>query len=130
MSNNPFATPKTTSRTDSPAKQDLVGQIVIPRVREYHPELPSAYGTTQACFIDELIVATGEHAGRYTDVAWFGLLGRQVGEALGEGEVAPCRIVAGKTKSGGQWVGADFNLDEKDQALALKAYENNAPAPF
>lgn len=128
---SPFATPKTRNNdADGPVKQDLVGELIVVTLNTYNPEQPTSFGETQAAFCD-LVVVTGEHKGQYPGWAAFGLLGKQIGEAIDEGQTAPCRVTSGTSKNGQRtWIGADFDVDEDDTKLALDAYNAAAPAPF
>lgn len=127
---NPFDAPKLREKSERPTKQDLLGSLVVLRLREYDPEFSSRFGTTQAAFLEELYVCDGEHAGVYQDKAYFGLIARQIGEALEAGQIAPARVVSGTTKAGSKWTGVDFDLDPKDLEAATAYYQSAAPAPF
>ena len=127
---SPFAIPKSRTRdeNDKPTKQDLVGELIVVTLTSYNPALPTTYGSPPAAFCD-LIVVSGKHHGRYDGWAAFGLLGKQIGEALEEGQTAPCRVISG-SKGNRSWIEADFNVSAEDTAAALDAYNATAPAPF
>lgn len=129
---SPFADVKTRTveGSDGPRKQDIVGELVVLTLTEYNDALPTQYGETTAAFCD-LVVVTGKHAGSYTGWGAFGLLGKQIGEALDEGESHPARIISGTTKTGNRsWIGADFDVSAEDMKAGLKAFQAAEPAPF
>lgn len=119
-----FATPKKSeSDTDGIDKSDLVGALIAFTLREYDDKLPTVHGDTTAAFVD-LVVVDGKLAGT-TQERWaaFGNLGKQIGEALDEGDIAVGRITSGKSASGRSWFGIDYAEEPADFAAAEKALE-------
>ena len=94
-----FATlKKSESDTDGIDKSDLVGALIAFTLREYDDKLPTVHGDTTAAFVD-LVVVDGKLAGT-TQERWaaFGNLGKQIGEALDEGDIAVGRITGGSQR--------------------------------
>ena len=91
-----------TLRSPSPiqtasTKSDSSAPLITFTLREYDDnKLPTVHGDTTAAFVD-LVVVDGKLAGT-TQERWaaFGNLGKQIGEALDEGDIAVGRITSGE----------------------------------
>jgi hypothetical protein len=110
------------SQSDGPTKSELIGSRVVVELLEYDPARPTAYGSSPCAFV-RLVVLDGQHRGAVVDRYLFaGNIGRQIGEGLEVGGLAPAEVVSGKTKTGGSWFGVEWLTDEASLADAESSY--------
>lgn len=121
-----FAKPKVPEgNPDELDKRDLVDAEIVLKVEKYDPQTQTKYGVspTAKCHV---VVVTGEYAGKSGPLFLAGNAGKQAGEALEEGEMAPARIVSGTGANGKPWFGVDWNADAEQVERAKAAVEQIA----
>jgi len=104
----------------------------VVKLLEYDPDRPTAYGSSACAFV-ELVVVDGPHAGAHVPrYLLAGNIGKQVGEGLEVGGLAPATVVSGKNKAGSSWFGVEWLVDEASLAevepLYLAIVNGDGPA--
>lgn len=114
----------------SPRKGDLVGDLLVIRMRDYEPEFETKYGA-QASALFDLFVVDGKHAGyKEADRREFGNLAQQIGDGLETGDIGCGRYVTGQGAQGRAWFGIEWVEDDEELARAEAAWLSSGEAGF
>jgi len=130
MSNEDFNDDFHRPEVENLTKNDLVGCLLVVKTISYDGNHSGSFGITQKWTGNVLIVDGPLPKGKvFKDTMFMGLLAEQLGQ-LGVGLTGVVRVTTGKTRTGNNWVGADFTQDEADIASAKQAVTsaNDVPA--